>query len=190
MVDGKLFLQMALTSRKRKGEMKMRFLRVAFASLILMLIATVANAQFTNVPTIYYLTTTYTNASVNSTNVTGLVFPVNPGGSYHATCHIIWNASVSTATPKYFFVGPLNFASATSSLNSQFALTSFNTAAATTFASTLANTTGAIPSQNFQDTLEFSGINTNGTAGTVQLQAAAFGAGTLTIQIGSNCSVQ
>lgn len=170
----------------------MRLLRAGFIAIILIFLSIpkTVYSQFSNIPVVYYLTTTYTNATVNSTNVTGLVFPVNPGGTYHATCHIIWQSTTATATPKYFFIGPANFTAIASSLNTTAAVASPQTTVATTFASTLANTTAGLAGLNFQDIIEFVVIGNTLTTGTVQLQAAAFGAGTLTIQVGSNCIVQ
>lgn len=181
---------MVSASRKRKGDMRMKSLRAAFTILALIIAPVTLYAQFASVPVNYYLTTTYTNASVNSTNVTGLAFTVNPGGSYNVTCYITWQANPGTATPKYFFTGPANFTALSSSLNTIAAISSPQTQVATTFASTLANTTAGLAGLNFMDIIKFSLIGNSLTSGTVQLQAAAFGAGTLTIQAGSNCSVQ
>jgi hypothetical protein len=65
----------------------------------------------------------------------------------------------------------------------------FTTGSATAFSTSIANIGTITVTTNFTDTLDIQ-VNNGTTQGTVQLQAAANGAGTLTIQPGSSCIAQ
>lgn len=149
------------------------------------------NGGALNIPQTFYVTAQYTNATTSFTNLTGLVWPVVSGRSYHASCRITWQASQSTAAPKYQFVGPTGFTSMLASMWSVTSAAVFQTKVVTTYSSALANTTNVDALSNFTDIIDFMLIN-SGTpaAGVVNVQAAANGTGTLTVQAGSNCVVQ
>lgn len=172
----------------------MKFLRAAFIIAILS-IPTLSYAQIgpiSSTPVSFYVSPTYTNATTTFSSVTGLAFAVNPNGVYHVTCHITWQANVAlTASPKYQWTGP-NASTLTmlSNLTSSIGLTTFATSTITTYSTLLAQTASAgLLGTNFIDVIEFALIN-GANVGTVQLQAAANGVGTLSILAGSNCIVQ
>jgi len=143
-----------------------------------------------NISQTFYDTTTYTNATTSFTSVTGLSFPISASRNYHVTCNVFWQASAITSGPKYQFTGPSGFTALQSSLVSPLTQVTYITQTANTYNTALANTGTAIPIlSNLVDIIQFSVIN-GSVAGTVQLQAAANGSGTLTIQPGSNCVVQ
>jgi hypothetical protein len=150
-----------------------------------------AGAQI-GIPQTFYTTTTYTNATTSFTNVPGLAFPTSVSRNYHAICHITWQGSTPTAGPKYQFVGPTAFTAMTVSLMSPTNITTFVTQTATSYSTALANTPAIYSLVNWTDIIEFSVLNSAqpSSAGIVQLMAAANGAGTLTIQSASTCTVQ
>lgn len=136
-----------------------------------------------------YVTTTYTNATTTFSNVTGLSFPVAASTNYHAVCRITWQGSATTTGPKYQWTGPASPTAVAASINSIVTASTFTTASAVAFSSAMANAGTITATTNFTDIVDLGLINGT-TAGTLQLQAAANGVGTLTIQPGSWCSVQ
>lgn len=148
------------------------------------------NGAVVNFPVTYYLTgSAYTNATTGFTSVTGLAFPVSASRNYAATCRIVWQGSASTTGPKYQFTGPASPTAVLVGMNSIVTATTVITATSTGFSTPVANSGSVTTATNFTDTLTVSVVNGT-TAGTVQLQAAANGTGTLTVQPGSYCIVQ
>jgi len=140
-------------------------------------------------PLVVYSTGSYTNATTTFSNVTGLSFAVAASTNYHGICRITWQGSAGTTGPKYQFTGPAAPTAVAVGMNSVVTATTVIEAAAVAFSSAVANTGTITTATNFTDTVDVGVVNgTN--AGTVQLQAAANGAGTLTIQNGSYCTVQ
>lgn len=139
--------------------------------------------------TVFLTGSAYTNATTGFTSVTGLAFPVAASTNYTAHCNIVWQGSAGTTGPKYQFTGPGSPTAVGLGMHSTVTATTFITAAAVAFSSPVANSGTVTTATNFEDQLDLMVLNgTN--AGTVQLQAAANGAGTLTIQPGSSCQVQ
>lgn len=138
--------------------------------------------------TVVYSTGSYTNATTTFSNVTGLSFPVSASDNYHITCRITWQGSANTAGPKYQFTGPAAPTAVAAGMNSVVTATTVIAASAVAFSSAMANTGTVTATTNFTDTVD-AGVINGANAGTVQLQAAANGAGTLTIQNGSYCVV-
>jgi hypothetical protein len=151
---------------------------------ILMQAQGVSNPSFT-----MYVNPVYTNATTTFSNVTGLSFPVGASSSYHITCRITWQGSAGTTGPKYQFTGPAAPTAVVSGMNSIVTATTVITASVAAFSTPMANTGTITTATNFTDTVDLGVINGT-TAGTVVLQAAANGAGTLTIQPGSYCTMQ
>lgn len=139
--------------------------------------------------TVFLTGSAYTNATTTFSNVTGLAFPVAASTNYHAICRITWQGSAGTTGPKYQFTGPASPTAVAVGMNSIVTATTVITASATAFSSAVANSGTVTTATNFTDTVDVSVLN-GVNAGTVQLQAAANGAGTLTIQPGSYCTVQ
>jgi hypothetical protein len=147
------------------------------------------NVGLVNFPKTAFSTGAYTNATTTFSNVTGLSFPVSASRNYHATCRITWQGSANTTGPKYQFTGPASPTAVAVGMNSVVTATTVISASAVAFTSPVANTGTITTATNFTDTVDVSVVN-GVNAGTVQLQAAANGVGTLTIQIGSYCDVQ
>lgn len=147
------------------------------------------NVALQNLMQRFTTNSTYTNATTTFSNVTTLAFPVSASRNYAATCYIMWQGSAATTGPKYQWTGPASPTAVIASMWSNVTASTYTTATATAFSAAMANAGTVSTTTNFMDVLNISVINGT-TAGTVQLQAAANGAGTLTIQNGSYCSVQ
>lgn len=129
----------------------------------------------------------YTNATTTFSNVTGLAFPIAANQNYHVVCKITWQGSAGTTGPKYQFTGPAAPTAVNVSMWSNVTTSTYLTSVVTALSTPVANSGTITTATNFTDTLDIVDINgVNG--GTLQLQAAANGAGTLTIQPGSTCS--
>jgi len=142
------------------------------------------------------ITSAYTNATTTFSNLAGatantgnIAFLVLPNRNYHAICRITWQGSANTTGPKYQFTGPASPTAVAVGLNSPITAATAANASAVAFSSPVANTGTITTATNFTDVLSIDIVN-GANGGTVQLQAAANGAGTLTIQPGSNCSLQ
>lgn len=137
-------------------------------------------------------TTSYTNATTTFSNVTGtntLSFAVEASTTYVGTCYILWQGSAGTTGPKFQFTGPASPTAVASSMSSAVTATTQIYASAVAFSSAMANTGTITTATNFPAEIQFAVVN-GANAGTVTLQAAANGAGTLTIQPGSYCTMQ
>lgn len=131
----------------------------------------------------------YTNATTTFSNVTGLTgFPVQAKTSAKIHCDIYWQVS-GTAGPKYQFTGPASPTNVLAQMTSQDTTSTFLQAVVTAFSTPMSNTTAVTTTTNFHDTVDLA-LNNGVNAGTVTLQAAESGAGTLTIQPGSVCTQQ
>ena len=138
----------------------------------------------------------YTNATTSFTSVVGgsgptLAFTANASTAYGGSCYLIYSASASTAGPKIQFTGPA--APTAVNYSAQFQLTATPTyadsAAASAFSTSQTAGTAVTASTLLAVRIDFSLINGT-TAGTVTLQAAANGTGTLTLEPGSRCTFQ
>lgn len=136
----------------------------------------------------------YTNATTSFSNVastTNLNFALDASTAYAGECYLVYSASAVTAGPKIQFTGP---ASPTALVySSQFQLTATPTyadsVAATAFSTSLTPGTAVTNAVNLAVRIHF-GISNGVNAGTLQLQAASQGTGTVTIQPGSYCRMQ
>jgi hypothetical protein len=130
----------------------------------------------------------YTNATTTLSNVTGLSLSVAANTSYVITCNLIYSVDTSTATPNWAFTWP---ASPTSAMWSgwQTGATAVSVAGiipVTVSGTASANSSATTITTNDTAVLTFP-LQNGANAGTVQLQAKANGAGTLTILAGSSC---
>ena len=135
------------------------------------------------------VTSAYTNATTTFSSVLPLYFFANAGGNYRFVCRITWQGSATTSGPKYQFTGPASPTSVAVGMNSVVTATTTIAASATAFSTAVANTGTITATTNFTDVVDVGLVN-GSTAGLVQLQAAANGSGTLTIQPGSYCILQ
>ena len=141
-------------------------------------------------PVSQYVTAAYTNATTTFTNVTGLTgFPVQAKTSMKLHCDIYWQGSATTTGPKYQFTGPASPTSVIAQATSEVTASTFTQTVVTAFSTSMPNAGTITAATNFHDTVDLSLIN-GVNAGLVTLQAAANGAGTLTIQPGSVCTQQ
>lgn len=145
------------------------------------------DATFTY-PQTAYTTTSYTNATTSFTSVPNLAFPVDAGKNYAITCRILWQGSAATTGPKYQFTGPTSPTAVVANALSAVTATTVTQASATAFATSMANAGTVTTATNFMDEVRIFVLN-GANVGTVQLQAAANGAGTLTIATGSSCQL-
>lgn len=167
------------------------FKKLLVTLLLALAVIVPGHAQVVNgtTPQHFFSTASYTNATTTFSNVTGLAFSVSASTNYHAVCRITWQGSAGTTGPKYQFTGPAAATAVTVGLNSIVTATTVIAASAVAFSSAVANTGTVTTATNFTDTVDIGLVN-GVNAGTVQLQAAANGAGTLTVANGSYCAVQ
>lgn len=138
--------------------------------------------------------TAYTNATTTFSNVVGgsgptMQFNVGKNANYSFTCNIVWSASVATAGPKFQFTGPSSPTAVQYYVFQAVTATTEGTAAATAFSTSLnASGTTVVATTNEPAIVDL-GLLNGANGGTVTLQAAAQGAGTLTIQPGSYCRI-
>lgn len=162
--------------------------RWLLAALLIVCGATAAGAQSNQTGTTGFVTASYTNATTTFSSVPNLSFPVSAGANYYVECEIVWQGSANTTGAKYQWTGPASPSAVVSGATFGITATTSGNAAAVAFSSAMANTGTITTATNFHDVVRLSLIN-GATAGTVQLQAAANGVGTLTIQAGSSCTL-
>jgi hypothetical protein len=145
-------------------------------------------------PATVALHTAYTNATTTfSTLGDGtrtVSFPVAANVDYTLSCKLFYQGSATTAGPKVQLTGPASPTAVILSVDGGTNATVYADAGATAFSTpvTAFGTLGAATT-NFTLHIE-AGIANGANAGTVALQLAANGAGTLTVQPGSYCRIQ
>jgi hypothetical protein len=142
-----------------------------------------------NAPDTYFVTAAYTNATTTFSTVTNMTFPVLAKVSTSIQCQIIWQGTAATTGPKYQFTGPASPTAVASNAISAVTSSTFTQTSATAFSTSMPNAGAITTATNFRDTVTLGLVN-GANAGNVVLQAAANGAGTLTIQPGSFCVAQ
>lgn len=144
-----------------------------------------------NAPKTALVTSTYTNATTTFSDVTGLSWAISASTNYTLNCQIMWQGSVNTAGPKFQLTGPASPTNTMITLSSAVTATTSiyagNGGAA--FSTPVANTGTVTATTNFPAAV-VAGILNGANAGTLKLQAAANGVGTLSIQAGSLCVLQ
>lgn len=143
-----------------------------------------------NFPANLFVSTSYTNATTTFSNVAGLSFPVAANHSYTMSCQVVFQGSATTAGPKFEVTGPSSPTTVLFAVDGGTGAAAYADAAAAAFSSSISafGTLGA-SATNYVAHLNLSVIN-GSNAGTVQVQAAANGTGTLTIAAGSYCIEQ
>lgn len=145
------------------------------------------NTPVSTVASVVYSAGSYTNATTTFSSIVGLAFNIAAGQNLHAICRVTWQGSAGTTGPKYQFTGPAAPTAVALGMNSIVTATTVIAASATAFATPVANSGTVTTATNFTDTVSLDVINGT-TAGTIQFQAAANGAGTLTVANGSSCA--
>lgn len=138
----------------------------------------------------------YTNATTGFTTVVGgsgpaLGFTVAASTPYAGSCYLVYSASAITAGPKIQFTGPASPTAVNYSAAIQITATPTyaDSAAASAFSTSQTAGTAVTASTLLAVRINFSIINGT-TAGTLTLQAASQGVGTLTLEPGSFCQMQ
>jgi hypothetical protein len=143
----------------------------------------------TNLPETTQLTSNYTNSTTSFTPLPSFSYDPSTGHNYTISCKMFVEGSAVTAAPKFEIVGTavLNYLVVSLSAASGVAALGNTTTNAYSTALTLGNLGATAPTFFEQD------INIGfqvSTTGAFNLNAAANGAGTLTILAGSTCSFQ
>lgn len=149
---------------------------------------TLARSSAINSPIALWTTGTYTNATTSYTAVPGLSFYAQPYHNYYVDCTVVWKGSAATAGPNYKFTGPASPTASQTGVRFVVTATTFSTATAA-MGTAVTNSGTVTASTDFPDHLTLTVVN-GANPGTVQLNAAANGTGTLTIEKGSSCIVQ
>ena len=181
-----------------------KFLMTSLAAVLTLALAfapvpAMAQAGGVQNPTfvLYVTGAAYTNATTTFSNVVGgsgngLTFGVGSGQTYSVTCYILWQGSAATTGPKYQWTGPAAPTAVAAAIVSQITTANPSTyisASAVAFSTSMPNTGTITTATNQIDLVTLAVVN-GVNAGTITLQAAANGAGTLTIQPGSKCLLQ
>jgi hypothetical protein len=151
--------------------------------------ATPSVGAFTKTQQIAFSTGSYTNATTGFTSVTGLSFSVEASTNYGMSCHLYWQSSNTTAGIKAQVTGPASPTAVFIGLHQPLTASTYNDAVANAFSSSLGVTTSVTATTNFEALLTM-GLQNGANAGTVQVQLAAEGSGTFTLQNGSYCVLQ
>jgi hypothetical protein len=142
------------------------------------------------VPITAMTTSTFTNATTTFSTVTNMSFTVAASRNYTLSCEILFQGSATTAGPKFQLTGPALPRAVMLDVDGGTNAAAYANAGATAFSSAVAALgTLGIAARNFVAHVS-AGIANGANSGTVALQAAANGTGTLTIQPGSWCRFQ
>jgi hypothetical protein len=153
------------------------------------LIAPTAGGSITYTPFTAYLASNYTNATTTFSNVTGLSFAVAANTNYKISCDLDYQASANTLGIKIQWTGPAAPTAVTYDIVAyQSAAGLLTDIAAAAFSTSLSGGNAGVGATNYPLRSTLTLIN-GANAGTVQLQAAATAAGTVTIIPGS-CQMQ
>jgi hypothetical protein len=140
-------------------------------------------------PAITVMTTgTYTNATTTPSNITGLTFAVLANTNYRMTCNLYFQGSVNTAGLDIAITGP-------SAPTTVFYSLDEDSTSATNINSVASSFGTKLVAQNITATTNFHamvtmGLRNGANAGNIQVQGSATGAGTVTVQPGSFCTLQ
>lgn len=150
------------------------------------------NGSFQNFPVTIALQSAYTNATTTFSSITDgtvtMSWPILAFQKYKLSCDFTWQGSVNTAGPKFQITGPAAPTVVGVNMDSAVTTTTSIYASATAFSSAVANSGTITATTNLPAQLT-ANITNGANAGTLVVQAAANGAGTLTIASGS-CQLQ
>jgi hypothetical protein len=132
----------------------------------------------------------YTNATTAFTNVPNISFSALANHNYFVACDLVFTGSATTSGPKFQITGPAAPTFVQLTVSGSTSAAAFATASTTSAFSTPNSALGALGTAglNLWAHLTF-GLENGVNAGTVALQAAANGTGTLTIQPISSCII-
>lgn len=140
------------------------------------------------------LTTAYTNGTMTPSNITGLSFPVLAGSlsnhpPYTIECELYWQGSAATAGLDVTVTGPGSPTTLFYSYTETPTVTTTQTGVASTYTTTIVGNATVTATTNLYARVTIA-LRNGTSAGTVQLQGSATGAGTVTVQAGSFCVMQ
>lgn len=136
-----------------------------------------------------YSTGTYTNATTTFSSVTGLSATVAASTNYAMECHLYFQASAGTAGIKAQITGPASPTAVNIGLHQPFTVSTYNDQVATAFSTSMGTTTTTSTGISLEAVLTM-GLQNGVNAGTIQVQLASEGTGTLTLNNGSYCKTQ
>jgi hypothetical protein len=147
---------------------------------------------FQNHPVTIVLHAAYSNATTTFSNISDgtrtMSWPILANTDYKLSCDFTWQGTATTTGPKFQITGPASPTLVGVNLDSAVTSTSSLYASASAFSSPVANSGTITITTNFPAQLTANVAN-GANAGTLVVQAAANGAGTLTIVSGS-CQLQ
>jgi hypothetical protein len=151
-----------------------------------------ASPTCTSLSDVLTVANAYTNATTTPSSVVGLTAALSANTAYAISCHIVFQGSATTTGLLLSSTGPASPTKVTASLRATTttgaaAVTWAGASDGTTFAFSLGPTTLVTTGADLGADLNV-GIINGTNAGTFQLQAAAAGTGTVTIQPGSTCT--
>jgi hypothetical protein len=141
------------------------------------------------IPTRGILTSTYTNATTTASNITGLSFAVAANRNYVMTCQLFYQGSVGTAGLDITITGPAAATSIFYGYKEHPTATTIQNSVAAAFATKLVGAAAVTVTTNLSAEVTL-GLRNGANAGTIQVQGSATGAGTVTVQAGSYCTMQ
>lgn len=147
------------------------------------------NAGNQQISQIAMATSVFTNATTTPSNVTGLSFTVAASRNYTMDCQIYYQGSAATAGLDIAVTGPAASTSIFYSYEEDSTGTGVQESVASAFGTKLVGNATVTATTNLPAHITM-GLRNGVNAGTVQVQGSATGAGTVTIQPGSYCSIQ
>lgn len=135
------------------------------------------------------VTSTYTNATTTASNITGLSFAVLANRNYTMRCDLYYQGSAGTAGLDITITGPASPTSIFYSYQETPTATTTQGSVASAFATKLVGNAAVTATTNLPAQITL-GLRNGANAGTVQVQGSATGAGTVTVQAGSFCTMQ
>lgn len=147
------------------------------------------NAGEQHVPQAGILTSTYTNATTTASNITGLSFSAKASTNYTMDCSLYYQGSAGTAGLDITVTGPASPTSVFYSYEEDATATTVQESVANAFSTKLVGAAAVTATTNLPAHVTM-GLRNGSNAGTVQVQGSATGAGTVTVQAGSFCTLQ
>jgi hypothetical protein len=126
--------------------------------------------------------------STTFSNVAGMSWSILASTNYVLNCQMSWSASVNTAGPQFQLTGPAAPTAVLLNMNSAVTATTVIFASANAFSTPVANT-GVVTTATPLPASITAGIVNGANAGTLVLQAAANGAGSMTLLAGDSCTL-
>jgi hypothetical protein len=141
---------------------------------------------WTSHQTRFYFSGIYSNATTTASNITGLAVPVGASMQYGITCTLFYQGSAATAGLDITITAPAGAFFSMMNYTEFSGVAAPVTTSTSTFGTKLIGNTTVTTGINVANVTL--GLSNGVTAGTVQLQGSATGAGTVTVYQNSFCS--